>query len=163
LGRSYFGGVGATRDLESADRWLREAAGAGDPFGQQLLGLLKETRGDYKGAAESFQKAAEQGLPQSQKHLGLLLKQGRGMPVDKADAYTWLLLSFQAGDHSTADDLKQLEGDLGSNQVEQLKTRARDRETSLARSIIAHGCTGWTGEFAELPATPPPDLQRFCR
>lgn len=163
LGRSFFGGIGATRDLQSAERWLHAAADAGDPFGQQMLGLLKETRGDYNGAAEWFQKAAQQGMPQAQKHLGLILKQGRGIPINKAEAYGWLLLSFQAGDRTIADDLKQLEAELGSNQIEQLKTQARDRQTSLSRSVVAHGCTGWPGELAELPSPPPPDLQRFCR
>jgi hypothetical protein len=36
-------------------------------------------------------------------------------------------------------------------------------ERSVTRSVTAHGCTGWPGEFDAIPAPPPPDLQRFCR
>ena len=163
LGRAYFLGSGVPRDLESAERWLREVANQGDPFAQYLLGSIRQERNDYRGAAEWFRKAADQGLPQAQKRLGLLLKQGQGVAEDKFEAYVWLLLSFEAGSRSIANDLKQLEAELGSNQVEQAKNQARDRQQVVARAVVARGCTGWSGEFAEMPSAPPPDLQRFCR
>ena len=163
LGRAYFTGAGTGRDPQNTERWLRQAAEQGDPFAQYLLALFKQERNDYKAAAEWFHKAAEQGLPQSQKQLGLLLKQGRGIPENKVEAYIWLLLSFEAGNHTVADDLKQLEAELGSNQVELVKTQGRDRQQTVSRTVVAHGCTGWAGEFSDVPAPPPPDLQRFCR
>ncbi len=163
LGRAYFAGIGTARDLTSAERWLRQASDQGDPFAQYLLALAKQERNDYSAAAEWFRKAAERGLPQAQKQLGLLLKQGRGVAENKTEAYIWLLLSFEAGDRTIADDLKQLEAELGSNQVEQAKTQARDRQQSVSRPVVARGCTGWQGEFGEIPTPPPPDIQRFCR
>ena len=163
LGRDYFVGNGAARDLASAERWLRQAADQGDPFAQYLLGSIRQERNDYSGAAEWFRKGADQGLPQAQKRLGLLLKQGQGVAENKFEAYVWLLLSFEAGNRTVADDLKQLEAELGSNQVEQAKAQARGRQQSVSRTVVARGCTGWSGEFGETPSPPPVDLQRFCR
>jgi TPR repeat protein len=102
-------------------------------------------------------------LPQAQQQLGLLLKRGQGVNEDKFEAYVWLLVSTDAGNRSAANDLQALEADLGSNRVEQAKTKARQVEQTANRHVAAHGCTGWSGEFDATPAPPPPDLQRFCR
>jgi|SRR5580704_220171 TPR repeat protein len=163
LGRCYFTGDGELRDLSEAEKLLQKAANAGSPFGMYLLGEVKLQRQDYVSAVKWFRPASEQGLPQAQKQLGLLLKQGRGVPEDKPQAYMWLLLSFEAGNKSVGDDVKQLEAELGSNLIEQLKTKARHLQDTASRSVAAHGCTGWPGEFDDIPTTPPPDLQRFCR
>jgi TPR repeat protein len=165
LGSFYYLGTGVPRDLNQAEHWLRLAADQDDPFGQHLLGRLSQERGDYVAATGFFRKAANHGLPQAQKQLGLLLKEGRTgrVAMDKTDAYIWLLLAFQAGDQTVANDLQQLETDLGSNQTELAKTRARDRQSSLLRSVVARGCTGWPGDFSDIPTPPTPNLQKLCR
>jgi len=163
LGRIIFSGQSTTRDLNKAESWLLKAAAHEDPFSEYLLGMIRLERSDYAHAAEWFQKAANQGLPQAQQQLGQLLKQGRGVSLDKSAAYMWLLVSLDAGNREVAIDLQQLEADLGSNQVEQAKTKALELEKSVARSVVARGCTGWPGEFDALPTPPPPDLQHFCR
>lgn len=162
LGRMYWTGQGVGRDAQQAERWLEKAASQGDAFGSHLLGLVKDER-DYRSAPEWYRKAAERGLPQAQRRLGQLLKQGRALPQDKKEAYVWLFLSFEAGDTEAAPDLRQLDGELGSEQVDETKARARKLQEEVSRSVVAKGCTGWTGEFAAIPATPPPNLQRFCR
>lgn len=164
LGRMYYTGTGEIRDLNEAASWLMKASAQGDAFAQLLLGSVLLERQAYAQAAEDFRQAAEQGLPQAQQQLGLLLKQGRGtVPEDKSDAYVWLLLSFDAGLQNVGEDIKQLEADLGSTNVDRLKTEVRKREDITRRSLVAHGCTGWHGEFDLLPTTPPPEIQRFCR
>jgi TPR repeat protein len=157
LGRLYYNGNGIPRDLYAAESWLQKAANQGDPFGQQWLGLIRLERNDYPKAAEWFRKAAMQGLPQAQAHLGELLKDGRGVTEDKFEAYVWLLISFNAGNQVV--DLAALEGALGSNRVEEAKSKARD----LAQTVMSRGCSGWAGEFELVPAPPMPDIQRFCR
>ena len=152
-----------TRDLNEAEKWLQKAASHDDPFSEYLLGMLRLERSDYGQAAKWFQQAADQGLPQAQEQLGALLTQGKGVSIDKFEAYIWLLISFDAGNVAAANDLQALEADLGSNQVEKAKSAARERERSVSREVVARGCTGWAGEFDALPAPPPPDLQRFCR
>lgn len=163
LGRLYFSGTGTQRDLNAAEQWLQNAANQGDPYGQYLLGRVKLERNDYVNAAVLFRKAAMQGLPQAQQQLGQLLKQGRGVNVDKFEAYVWLLVSYDAGNQAVAGDLQVLEGDLGSTKTEEAKSKARDLEQNATRAVTARGCTGWPGEFNEIPAPPPPDIQRFCR
>lgn len=162
LGREIYLGVGI-RDLNEASTWLQKAARHDDPFGQYLLGQIRLERNDDSQAADLFRKAANQGLPQAQQQLGLLLKQGRGMSEDKFEAYIWLLVSFDAGNEKVANDLQQLEADLGSNQVEKAKSKARELEKTTSRAAVARGCTGWPGEFDDVPTPPPPDVQRFCR
>jgi Sel1 repeat len=162
-------GGSTTRETESrgtwnaAESWLQGAANQGDPFGQYLLGLIRLERNDYPKAAEWFRKAAMQGWPQAQAQLGELLKDGRGVTADKFEAYVWLLVSFDAGNQTVGADLAALEGDLGSNRVEEAKSKARDLEQTVSRSVVSRGCTGWSGEFDLVPTPPTPDIQRFCR
>jgi hypothetical protein len=163
LGRAIFNGETSTRDLNEASDWLKKAAAHNNPFSEYLLGMIRLERNDYAQAAEWFHKAAIQGLPQAQQQLGQLLEQGKGVEVNKFDAYVWLLVSFDAGSSGTAADLQKLEPELGSNQVEQAKSKARELESSVVRAVVARGCTGWAGEFDRVPSPPPPDLQRFCR
>jgi TPR repeat protein len=163
LGRAYLTGVGTARDLEQAAAALKRSASHNDPFGQYLLGMVQLERNQYTPAAESFRKAAMQGLPQAQQQLGMLLKEGRGVSPDKFEAYVWLLLSARAGNNTVGVELQSLEADLGSNQTEQAKTKARDLELSVGRLVVSRGCTGWPGEFNPMPAPPPPDIQNFCR
>lgn len=162
-GRMIYDGSIPGRDLSEASGFFQSAADHGDPFGEYLLGRVKFDRQDYPGAAAWFRKAAEQGLPQAQEQLAKLLRNGQGVAVDKFEAYVWMLMSNDAGNLRVANDLQALEVDLGSSQVELAKTKAREMESSVTRSVTAHGCTGWPGEFDVIPAAPPPDVQRFCR
>jgi TPR repeat protein len=165
LGRLIFSGAVPARDLNEASRWLQKAAAHNDPFGQYLLGRVKLERQDYVQAAEWFRKAAMQGLPQAQQQLGMLLKQGQGVNVDKAEAYVWLLMSYEAGNQSAAvaNSLAELQPALGSTQLDQAKSRARELQQTASRAVTARGCTGWQGEFDAIPTPPPPDIQDFCR
>jgi uncharacterized protein len=163
-GRIIYAGAVPGRDLNEASGFLQSSADHGNPFGEYLLGQIKLERQDYPNAAAWFRKAAEQGLPQAQEQLAKLLRDGRGVAAtDRFEAYVWMLVSNSAGNRRVASDLQALEADLGTNQVEQAKAKAREMEGSVSRSVAAHGCTGWPGEFDVIPAPPPPDLQRFCR
>lgn len=160
LGRAYFNAI--LGDKAEGRKWLKSASDQGNPFAQYLLGRVFEER-DYNSAPAEYRKAAEQGIPLAQFRLGVLLKEGRGTSANKLEAYAWLLLSFEAGVKAAEPLLRELEGDLGSNLTEAAKTRAREMETSFRRSVNAHGCDDWSGEFDEIPTLPPPNLQRFCR
>jgi uncharacterized protein len=162
-GRIIYAGQVPGRDLNEASAFLQSSADHGNPFGEYLLGQIKLERQDYSNASGWFRKAAEEGLPQAQEQLAKLLRDGRGVGQDKFEAYVWMLVSNDAGNRRVTSDLQALEADLGSNQVEQAKVKAREMEGSATRSVAAHGCTGWAGEFDAIPSAPPPDVQRFCR
>jgi hypothetical protein len=163
LGRSLYSGSGASKDLSEAGRWLQKAAEHNDPFGQYLLGMVRMESGDYAPAADLFRKASMQGLVQAQQQLASLLKQGQGVTADKMEAYVWLQVSADGGNKAVDAERQQLEAELGSSQTDIAKTKARELEKTVSRSVVAHGCTGWAGEFDAVPAPPPPETQRFCR
>jgi len=169
-------------------RWLKRltdttAAGAGDmattivaeglqhvlasvPFVGLAVGRLGKIaleRSDYTRSASMLRAAAEQGLPQAQRALSRLFESGQGVSKSYFDAYVWLLMSYDAGFGGPRTDLQALEAQLSSTQLEQAKNKTRELEGSMTRSAVAHGCTGWRGEFDIIPTSPPPDLQRFCR
>ncbi len=153
------------RDLNEAARWLQKSAGHGDPFGQYLLGTVKLERQDYVQAATWFRKASMQGMPQAEEQLGLLLKQGQGVTMDKQEAYVWLLMSYDAGNQTAgvARSLAELQAVLSNDQIDQAKSRARDLEQTANRVVVSKGCTGWAGEFNAMPVPPPPEIQNSCR
>ncbi|MGH9523009.1 MAG: tetratricopeptide repeat protein [Terriglobales bacterium] len=161
IGRAYFLGSGVLKDWSTAEKWLQKASEQGNPFAAYTLGLIAQDR-DPKSAPAWFQKAAEQGLPQAQRKLGLVLKQGRSVATDKYHAYVWLLVSEEAG-ATAGPELDELESDLGTTTVSRAKIEARELARTTSRTATAHGCTGWTGEFDDLPALPPIDIQKFCR
>lgn len=161
-GREYLAGIGVSRDLKQAEKWLGQGADAGDPFAAYLLATVREDR-DYPAATPLYKVAAEKGLPQAQARYGQTLHQGRGFARQPFEAYQWLLLAQRQGVSSVAEDLRVLEAELGSPRTEEAKTRALELEASVARTLNAHGCTGWEGEFDQLPTPPPIELIKFCR
>jgi TPR repeat protein len=163
LGRQYLEGQGVSRDLAAAEHWLKPAAEKGDPFAEYMLGLAVLDR-DKSSAVGWFRKAADQGLLQAQYRLALAYEEGRGVPRDISEAYVWMLLCSEAGHGgATEPKLAEYESSLGSTKVETLKTRVRELQRTATRSVNARGCTGWDGEFDELPAVPPLEKQKFCR
>jgi hypothetical protein len=163
LGRMYYEGIGTPRDLVQAQTVLQRAANQNDPFGQHLLGMVLAERGQFPQAAKWFEKAANQGLPQAQQQLAMLYKDGKGVPADKLQAYVWMLVSYDSGNTSNTADVLQLQAELQPPQVDQAKAKARDMEQLTSRVVNAKGCSGWAGEMNNVPAPPPPDIQRFCR
>jgi TPR repeat protein len=162
LGSLYLGGAlgGANRDL--AEKWLAKAADAGDPFGAYLLATSLADR-DAPRAVKYFRIAAQQGLPFAQLRLGELYFHGAvGIPVDKREAYFWLLVSRDGVAGAADGELSQVEGDLVREDVEAIKAKAFDQRTKLSRATNAHGCTGWESELSAAPGPPPLELQKAC-
>ena len=162
-GRMIYLGEAGSRDLNEAGSWLEKSGSQNNPFAQYLLAKISFERGHYDRSAELFRRAAEQGLPPAQLQLALQLRDGQGVPKDIVEAYAWMLASYDSGRRSIAANLQALEAELSSTQLEQAKTKARDLEASTNRSVMAHGCAGWRGEFDDVATPPPPDIQKFCR
>lgn len=110
-GRSYENGhFGAPGDealaRENALRWYLQAAGQGDPQAQLRLGEAHELgqlglTSDASLALDWYRKAAEQGFAEAQVRLGDTFAEGKGVPVDYAQAYMWYrkaLDSIDSGD-----------------------------------------------------------------
>ncbi len=162
LGRMYFTGTGVQRDLAEAQKWLRRSASHGNPYAQYTLGAVLQDR-DYTASPDWLRDAAEQGIPQAQQMLARLLIEGRGVSINKYEAYVWLLLCSDAGIPVDQSTFGGLEAELGSEKVSQAKIRARELARTATRSVNAKGCTGWRGELEQVPTIPPPEIQLLCR
>jgi len=163
IGRHYFLGNGVPRDLDAAQKWLKLSADQNNPYGAYYLGRLMADR-DFTRAPKLYKIAADQGLPQAQYFYAKALRDGRGIPQDRFTAYIWYTIALDAGYSAASLDLTELDrGDyLTPDQISQAKTKARDLEQVVIRAVTARGCSGWDGESAEFPTSPPPQLQRFC-
>jgi uncharacterized protein len=162
-GRRYFLGNSVPRDLDAAQKWLKPAAQQNNAFAAYYLGRIMADR-DYSKAPALYKIAADQGLPQAQYFYAKTLKDGRGIPQDRFNAYVWFTIALDA--HYTAASTDLAEIDSGSYltlaQISDAKARVRDLEQSVIRAVNSRGCSGWEGEFDEYPTPPPPILQRFC-
>ncbi len=164
VGRRYFLGNGVPRDLESAQKWLKPPAAEKNPFAAYYLARIMSEL-DYTKAPELYKIAADQGLPQAQYRYAKTLKEGRGIAQDRLNAYVWLTIALDAHYSLAAIELSELDGGgyFSEAQIAEAKAKARDLEKIVIRTVAAHGCTGWEGEFDENPAPPPPKIHRFCR
>lgn len=162
-GRLCFLGSGGVADKEAAQKWLKLSADQNNPYGAYYLGRLMADR-DYNKAPKLYKIAADQGLPQAQYFYAKTLKDGRGIPQDRLNAYIWYTIAADAGYSAAGPDLNELDGGgyFTTDQISDAKAKARDLEQVVIRAVTARGCSGWDGEFDEFPAPPPPNLQRFC-
>lgn len=162
-GRLYVIGSTVGRDFDTAQKWLKIAASQNNAYGAYYLGRVMEDR-DYTKAPALFKIAADQGLPQAQYFYAKALKDGRGIPQDRFNAYIWFTIAADAGYGAAGSDLNELDGGgyFTTDQIVQAKAKARDMEQVVIRAVTARGCSGWDGEFDEFPPPPPPKLQRFC-
>ncbi|MBI3645949.1 MAG: sel1 repeat family protein [Acidobacteriales bacterium] len=164
LGRSYFNGGGIQQDLNAAQEWFKSAADQGNPFAAYYLARILADR-DYAKAPAMYKVAADQGLPPAQYYYAKALKEGRGIELDRFNAYVWFVVALDAGYSTAQRDLAELDGGgfLSAAQIAEAKGKARELEQTVIRAVAARGCTGWDGELNEFPSPPPPKLQRFCR
>jgi TPR repeat protein len=162
-GRRYYLGNNVPRDLDAARKYLKMAADQNNAFGAYYLGRLMADRDPAKATA-LYKIAAEQGLPQAQYLYGKALKDGKGIAKDLAQAYVWLTVSADANYSLAGPELAELHtsGALSLEQINEARTKAHELEQTVIRAVTARGCSGWNGEFDELPTPPPPSLQRFC-
>jgi TPR repeat protein len=109
LGRSYFNGGGIQQDLSAAQKWLQPAAAQGNPFAAYYLARILADR-DYAKAPAMFKVAADQGLPPAQYYYAKALKDGRGIELDRLNAYAWFVVALDAGYSTAQRELAELDG-----------------------------------------------------
>jgi len=162
-GRRYFLGNSVARDLDAAQKCLKPAAQQNNAFAAYYLGRIMADR-DYNKAPALYKIAADQGLPQAQYFYAKTLKDGRGIPQDRFNAYIWFSIALDAHYTVASTDLAELDGGgyFTLAQISEAKAKVRDLEQSVIREVNSRGCSGWEGEFDEYPTPPPPTLQRFC-
>ncbi len=159
-GRRYYL---ANRDVDSATKWLKPAAAQNNPFAAYLLGRIMAER-DITKAPALYKIAADQGLPQAQYFYARALKEGRGIAQDRFTAYVWFIIALDAHYAQASTELTALRsgGYLTLAQINEAQARAQELEQVVIRAVNSRGCSGWDGEFDEMPTPPPPTLHPYC-
>jgi localization factor PodJL len=129
LGKLYESGEGVPRDMAQARNWTEQAAIAGNVKAMHDLAVFY-AEGDagpqsYAAAVEWFRQASELGLVDSQYNLAVLFEQGLGVSMDKAEAAFWFEVAGRAGDQDAAKRARGLFAELGVDDGDVVKRRAR--------------------------------------
>lgn len=98
VGGAYFYGIGTKRDYSKAAKWLRRAA--------EQSGYVERAR--------------------TMAMMGILYKNGLGVPQDKVMAYMWLNLSVAAGQHKAAKERGELANEMTREQIAEAEKMARE-------------------------------------
>ncbi|MEI9892399.1 MAG: tetratricopeptide repeat protein [Chthoniobacter sp.] len=97
VGICYHRGAGVERNLSTAAKWYRMAAGQKHVIAASSLGSMLENGNgvprDLTEAAKWYRVAAEGGDPLSQYRLGVFLRDGTGVESNLAEAAKWLRLA----------------------------------------------------------------------
>jgi TPR repeat protein len=98
-GFDYLLGQGVTRDAEQAAEWFMQAAVAGRPVSQFMLGeLYRDGNGvpaDLGRALEFYRSAAEHGVARAQTALGWAYLTGNGLSRDPVRGREWLVAAVR--------------------------------------------------------------------
>jgi len=73
-----------------------------------------------------FRKAAEQGLPQSQRGLSFMYNLGQGVPVNNVKAYMWYSLAKAQGDEYAASNLDIIKEQMSHAQIDEAQKLAAE-------------------------------------
>ena len=109
IGVNYFYGYSIPKDEDKGIECFKTAAAAGDANACLNLGTIyywkDYGRKNYQLAAEYWRQGAELGSPDCQFNYGMLLKKGRGVRKDKAEAMRWIKLAADNGLEDAKEEL----------------------------------------------------------
>jgi len=108
LGSRHRNGFGVAADNEKAFRLLHASAQQGHALAQSDLGIMLSNIGEDKKAAHWTEKAAKQGVVNSQYFLARLYADGRGVERDLEKTLFWLTQAAQQGDPRAMENLREL-------------------------------------------------------
>ncbi len=103
LGVEYIDGKSNVvgRDYAEGEKWIGQAAEAGEPAAQFEMGSLYEhglgVERDIAIAAGWYLKAAERGHPQAQYNVATMLEAGEGLKTDRIEALKYFTLAARQG------------------------------------------------------------------
>ncbi len=120
IGVMYYNGEGVPQDFDAAIVWLTLAANQGYSVAQFNLGVMYDNgqgvEQDFTQAFKWYRHAAEQGHPNAQYNLGAMYAGGDGVEQDPARAYMWYSIASAHGNQQAADNRKQLEKSLSTEE-----------------------------------------------
>ena len=102
LGRAHFDGDGVAKDSFKAFQYYKQAAEKGVAEAQNAMGFFHHYGGggakhDDAESLRWYRKAADQGYPGAQFNLGMIYKDGTGVPKDLVESVKWFQLAANQG------------------------------------------------------------------
>jgi TPR repeat protein len=72
---------------------------------------------NYHNALRYFQTAASEGWPDAQNAYGVMLMNGRGVPLNRVEAYKWFSIAAQAGHQKAQSNLSLVSSQMTMDEV----------------------------------------------
>lgn len=100
---------GAIKDKEKSFKWWLLSAEQGDKFGQNSVGNIYLSRGDYCNAKYWYNKSAAQGGAAANYHLGVMYLRGEQVAVNRGKAREFLQLAASQDYDEAKKTLKEID------------------------------------------------------
>lgn len=152
LAELYERGEGVKADPVQAVRWYEMAARQQHGLAQLRLGEIYLVGGadvsrDFGKAHLWLIRAAKSGVPDAQYALGIMYRDGLGIPADNAVAFKWFTFAAQSGHNKAEEAVRDLDGRLtGSERAEARNLLKEPRPTpkppEIAGAMAVPGSSG---------------------
>ncbi len=137
LGMQYW----ARLDYQKAFNWIKAAADRGHPDAIYQLGMAylygRGTIQNYKYAQQRFEQAAKLNNHEAQYLLGIMHRDGMGVPVSKDMAYAWLNIAASNGNEVAALERERMAVIMSPAEM----TRAQEMSLQAMTGISGNGET----------------------
>lgn len=122
LGIMYYKGIGVAQDYDEAVKWFRMEIAQGWGRATVILGIMNQegqgTAQDYTEAMKWYRRGSNSdGL--SQRHIGLLHKDGLGVPQNNYLAHVWFTLAVENGDEKARGHRDEIEKLMTRDEIAQ--------------------------------------------
>jgi TPR repeat protein len=93
-------------------------------------GMAAYNRGDYMPAVKLFRPLAAKGNAKAQSLLGVMFRNGKGVPKNPARAHMWFSLAAVRGDAQAKAELHEVSQTMTAQEISQAEAMARTCEAS---------------------------------
>ncbi len=126
----YFAGDDVPQDFNETAKWLKRAAGQGEPASQNALAVLYfNGQGVEKNVGEAikwWRWSAEKGNSRAQVSLGAMYYDGKGVEKDIVKALMWQYISIKNGSDDGSQNRDTLEKEATPEQIDEAKILANE-------------------------------------
>jgi TPR repeat protein len=97
-------------------------------------GMAAYNRGDYVPAIRLFRPLAQQGNAKAQNVLGVMFRNGEGVPKNPARAHMWLSFAAARGDAKAKAELREVSRAMTAREISEAEAMAKACEASSYRA-----------------------------
>lgn len=116
--------------------WLLKGASQGDANCQFTVGVTALNRRDYDNAMDWFLKAAAQGNHAAQDKIGLMYRDGLGVPQDNIQAFMWFTISANISGQYFTPLRDALAQKMTGPEMDEAKRRAAEWKPAKKKSRL---------------------------